>query len=110
MIGAIVGVTEERVIATPCLHRTGALSGWDVAEQFRAVRLGMPIIYTSGNLVDRSRGVAGSLFFDKPYRPVAIIEACENWRDSRPRAGIGRPAACASKARRCEHRDCFRRS
>jgi hypothetical protein len=77
MIGAIVGVTEERVIVTPCLHRTGALSGWDVAKQFRAVRLGMPIIYTSGNLVDRSRGVAGSLFFDKPYRPVAIIEACE---------------------------------
>jgi hypothetical protein len=28
-------------------------------------------------VVDRSRGVAGSLFFDKPYRPVAIIEACE---------------------------------
>jgi CheY-like chemotaxis protein len=54
----------------------GALSGWDVAEQFRAVQPGMPIIYT-GNLVDRSRGVAGSLFFEKPYRPVAIIEACE---------------------------------
>ena len=37
---------------------------------------GTPIIYTSGNSVDRSRRVANSLFFEKPYRPLEIVEAC----------------------------------
>jgi CheY-like chemotaxis protein len=59
------------------IQLAGALSGWDVADRFRAVRPDMPIIYTSGNAVDRSRRVADSLFFDKPYRPVAILQACE---------------------------------
>jgi DNA-binding response OmpR family regulator len=52
------------------------LSGWEVAEQFRAVRPDVPIIYASGNSVNRSRAVAGSLFFEKPYRPADLVEAC----------------------------------
>lgn len=52
------------------------LSGWDVAEQFRAVRADVPIIYASGNSINRSRAVAGSLFFEKPYRPADLVEAC----------------------------------
>jgi CheY-like chemotaxis protein len=59
------------------IRLAGPLSGWDVAEQFRAVRADLPVIYTSGNSFDRSRRVEGSLFFDKPYRTVAIVEACE---------------------------------
>jgi len=58
------------------IQLAGVLSGWDVAEQFRAVRTDMPIIYTSGNLVDRDRRVIGSLFFEKPYRADVIVEAC----------------------------------
>jgi CheY-like chemotaxis protein len=34
------------------IQLAGVLNGWDVAEQFRAVRADMPIIYTSGNSVD----------------------------------------------------------
>jgi CheY-like chemotaxis protein len=59
------------------IRLAGRLSGWDVAEQFRAARVNLPIIYTSGNSFDRSRRVEGSLFFDKPYSTVAIVEACE---------------------------------
>jgi CheY-like chemotaxis protein len=59
------------------IQLTGVLNGWDVAEQFRAVRADMPIIYTSANSVDRSRRVVGSMFYEKPYRPAAIVEACE---------------------------------
>ena len=59
------------------IQLAGALSGWDVAEQFRAVRADVPIIYTSGNSVDRSRRVADSLFFEKPYSPDTVVEACE---------------------------------
>jgi CheY-like chemotaxis protein len=54
----------------------GRLNGWDVAEHFRAVRPEVRIIYTSGNSVDRSRRVANSLFFDKPYDPTAVARAC----------------------------------
>ena len=58
------------------IQLAGVLSGWDVAEQFRAVRADMPIIYTSGNSVDRARRVVGSLFFEKPYLADVIVEAC----------------------------------
>lgn len=58
------------------IQLAGHLSGWDVAEQVRAVQADVPIIYASGNSIDRSRRVADSLFFDKPYRPDAILEAC----------------------------------
>ena len=58
------------------IQLAGFLSGWDVAEHFRAVRADMPIIYTSGNSLDRARRVGGSLFFDMPYQPATIVEAC----------------------------------
>ena len=54
----------------------GPLTGWDVAEEFRAVRADVPIIYASGNVVDRSRRVPNSLFFEKPYELFEIVEAC----------------------------------
>lgn len=58
------------------IQLAGQLCGWDVAEQFRAVREDAPVIYASGNSADRSRRVAGSLFFNKPYQPAEIVEAC----------------------------------
>ena len=42
------------------IQLAGVLGGWDVAEQCRAVQSDLPIIYASGNSVDRSRRVAGS--------------------------------------------------
>jgi CheY-like chemotaxis protein len=61
------------------IQLVGKLDGWDVAEQFRAVRADVPIIYTSGNSVDRARRVADSLFFDKPYDAAAIVRACRQY-------------------------------
>jgi CheY-like chemotaxis protein len=58
------------------IQLAGSLTGWDVAEHGRAVRADMPIIYTSGNAVDRSRRVADSQFFDKPYLLADIVDAC----------------------------------
>lgn len=58
------------------IQLAGQLCGWDVAEQFRAVRENVPVVYASGNSADRTRRVAGSLFFDKPYRPEDVVEAC----------------------------------
>jgi CheY-like chemotaxis protein len=60
----------------------GDLTGWDVADAFRAVRANARVIYTSGNSVDRSRQVARSIFFEKPYLATEVVYACgrvEGW-------------------------------
>ena len=64
------------------IQLAGSLSGWDVAEQFRTARAEMPIIYASG--IDRSRRVAGSLFFDKPYDATSIVAACRRMSQLKP--------------------------
>jgi CheY-like chemotaxis protein len=51
------------------IQLAGELTGWDVAERSRAARVDVAVIYASGNSVDRSRRVANSLFFEKPYEP-----------------------------------------
>ena len=66
------------------IQLAGSLSGWDVAEQFRTARAEMPIIYASGNSLDRSRRVAGSLFFDKPYDATSIVAACRRMSQLKP--------------------------
>ena len=58
------------------IQLAGQLTGWDVAEQFRAANPDLLIIYASGNAADRSRRVPGSLFFNKPYRAAEIVAAC----------------------------------
>jgi CheY-like chemotaxis protein len=58
------------------IHLAGYLNGWDIAEAFRAVNPNIPVIYESGNSVDRSRQVPGSYFFSKPYDPDEVLEAC----------------------------------
>lgn len=87
--------TAEEAIA--CVHANGridavftdiqlggGLDGWDVAEQVRAVHADVGIIYASGNAADRSRRVADSHFFDKPYDPAAVVAACRHHAQSRP--------------------------
>jgi CheY-like chemotaxis protein len=54
----------------------GHASGWDVAECFRAVRPGVPVVYTSGRSLDAGRCVGGSTFVPKPYRESDILKAC----------------------------------
>jgi CheY-like chemotaxis protein len=56
---------------------SGPLQGWDVAERLRSSGRRIPVVYASGNAPDRSRRVAGSLFFDKPYSSEAVVRACE---------------------------------
>lgn len=58
------------------IQLAGRLSGWELAEWCRAARADCPIIYASGNAIDRSRSVPGSLFFDKPYQGQHVVEAC----------------------------------
>jgi CheY-like chemotaxis protein len=58
------------------IHLNDTVTGWDVAEAFRASRNDIPVIYTSENAPDRTRSVPNSMFFNKPYRPAEILRAC----------------------------------
>jgi CheY-like chemotaxis protein len=65
------------------IQLAGRLSGWDVGERCRAMRGDCPVIYTSGNSVDRSRRVQDSLFFSKPYQTGDVIAACHVFCEGR---------------------------
>ena len=66
------------------IQLAGPLSGWDVAEQFRADRVNLPVIYTSGNSFDRSRSRGQSLLrqtlqnscYRRGLRKVGVKEHC----------------------------------
>lgn len=53
----------------------GGMTGWDIAEKARALRPGLPVIYTTGYSSDELRLVAGAHFLKKPYRPAMVLEA-----------------------------------
>ncbi len=54
----------------------GRTDGWEVAEAFRNRKPQIPVIYASGRGHNPKRSVPGSVFFDKPYLPGEILEAC----------------------------------
>jgi CheY-like chemotaxis protein len=66
---------EVDVVLTD-IQLAGPMNGWQVAHAARTAKPGLPVIYASANAPDPLRRVEGSLFFDKPYDPVQIVEAC----------------------------------
>ncbi|MDB5738967.1 MAG: hypothetical protein JWP16_7 [Alphaproteobacteria bacterium] len=55
----------------------GIVDGWGVAERFRAVHAGAPVIYVSANPDLLTRRAPGSLFFGKPVDMTVLLEACD---------------------------------
>ena len=55
-----------------------AVTGWDVAEAFRASRPMAPVIYASGGPNDATRQVPGSVFLSKPVVIPRLLEACRH--------------------------------
>ena len=51
----------------------GRLTGWDVAEHFRARNPMGPVIYATGYTAGPLRRVSQSAFLPKPYRPAEIV-------------------------------------
>jgi CheY-like chemotaxis protein len=66
------------------IRLNGPINGWEVGEAFRQKHADKPVIYASGHSIEPPRQVPGSLFFDKPYRPSEILNACRRlaaaWR------------------------------
>ena len=54
----------------------GKLNGWDVGEHARSRSPDMPVIYASGCSIAPPRNVPGSMFFNKPYHPGDVLDAC----------------------------------
>jgi CheY-like chemotaxis protein len=74
---------EQRIdILITDVQLSGYLSGWDIAEAFRAEHAEMPVIYTTANAVDGSRRVPSSAFFDKPCKPGELLETCRRFVQS----------------------------
>jgi hypothetical protein len=64
------------------INLNGPTDGWDVAEAFWHARGSVSVIYASGNPMDRSRCVPGSICFEKPYQPLDILRACVRLKDA----------------------------
>jgi CheY-like chemotaxis protein len=59
----------------------GRLDGWDIAEQARAVRPDLPVIYATAYSYATPRQVPGSIMLDKPYKPQVLLDALANVLD-----------------------------
>jgi len=53
----------------------GSVTGWDIAEECRRINPTMPVIYATGYSHVGPRPVAGSVWFQKPYRPEQVVDA-----------------------------------
>jgi len=54
--------------------RLPGMNGWRLAEQIRARRVDVPVIYVSG-YADRVEPLPLSRFLQKPYRPSQVLQA-----------------------------------
>lgn len=60
------------------LRLPGLIDGWDIAEQARALRPDLPVIYASAYSYVTPRQVPGSVVLEKPYKPEALLEALDS--------------------------------
>lgn len=58
------------------INLAGRVTGWDVAERFRIDHPNLPILYTSGKIIEPERRVPGSVFLSKPYQRGEVLIAC----------------------------------
>jgi CheY-like chemotaxis protein len=56
------------------INLIGAASGWEVGECFLAHRPNVPVLYTSGQVIEAERHVS---VIAKPYQHSDILNACQ---------------------------------
>ncbi|KAA2238327.1 response regulator [Salinarimonas soli] len=70
----------------------GGANGWDVAIAFRGLYPDRPVIYASAYAPGVPRRVPASVYFDKPYLPLQVVQAVRLLLASRPAAAAVRRA------------------
>jgi CheY-like chemotaxis protein len=78
-LAALQGEEKVDLLITD-IQLADAITGWDVAEAFRAANAKLPVIYVSGNPSIDSRRVGGSIFLSKPVVISALLDACGDLR------------------------------
>jgi two-component system, response regulator PdtaR len=63
----------------------GRTDGWEVARQARRRFASLPVVYASGHAISRSAEVPNAIFFNKPYKPSAVVQVIKGLLE-----GIGR--------------------
>lgn len=59
------------------IRLSGAITGWDVAERYRAAQPRIGVIYASANPTIATRQVAGGIFVGKPTRISELLALSE---------------------------------
>jgi CheY-like chemotaxis protein len=72
----LLGANQQIDALVTDIQLEDLLTGWDVADAFRATDRGIPVIYASRNPSDPARRVADSVFFTKPCRTGHLGDAC----------------------------------
>jgi CheY-like chemotaxis protein len=76
----------------------GGMSGWELAEQARQIRPGLPVVFSSGyaleTLIEQGRAPAHSIILTKPYRKA---ELANRLREALAAAQHSPPSASPAK-------------
>jgi CheY-like chemotaxis protein len=75
-VGLIDGHAQQLDVLFTDIRLGGSLNGWDIAEIFRDHFPTIRVLYASGYSIEPPREVPESAFFNKPYQPEDILEAC----------------------------------
>jgi CheY-like chemotaxis protein len=59
----------------------GLIDGWRVADEFRFTYPLRPVVFATGAIQERPRGMIDSLFLRKPYRASEVVESFGLLRD-----------------------------
>ncbi len=61
----------------------GRTDGWEVARRARQRFASLPVVYASGHAISRTAEVPNAIFFNKPYRPSAVVGAIQRLLEGR---------------------------
>jgi CheY-like chemotaxis protein len=83
--GALEVLREAKIVdlLITDIRLADAVTGWDVAEAFRASYLKTPVIYASGNPDNLSRRVSESTFLGKPVAISELLATCRKVLEER---------------------------
>ena len=75
-VAFIAGTTTIHMLVTD-IRLAGILTGWDVAEAFRATMPSVSVMYTSANPPLADRIVKDGIFMEKPWSTDVLVGHCE---------------------------------
>ena len=75
--GLDIGETRPVGILFTDIRLPGAMDGWELAEQARALNPSLPVIYATGFSAEAPRLVPDGVLLKKPYLPSTVLRTIE---------------------------------